>query len=270
MPQVNLDDFTIVSYDMLSGFDANGDLQFELEELTDVTISNADETTDITGKLGRILMRLKRNKSTTVSGTNGLLVGGLLAVQVGDDIADGTNEVRYRDVLTVNDNTATTTYEAVGTAGMEIGAVYVRVDGASTNIIDCKKLTQVASAPAKAGEFQYTPGTKTLTFFEGDVENGAQILLYYYVNVDGYAIANKSDQYSGTVECTLDVTCQDTCNNRFHGQFQFKRADFSGTFDLTGGTDPTTHPFEFTTLPDVCNDDDDLWKFIIFGEYSAA
>lgn len=268
MPKVNLDDFTIVSYDILSGFDSNGDLLFEAEELTDVTISNAEETTDITGKLGRILMRLKRNKSTTVSGTNGLLVGGLLATQVGDEINKGTYNVRYRDVITVNSDTAVTTYKAEGAAGAEIEAVYVRVDGASTNIIDCKKLTQVAETPA-TGQFQYTPDSKTLTFFADDIEDGTQILVYYDVAVDGYSIANRSDQYSDTVECTLDVTCQDTCNNRFHGQFLFRRADFSGAFDLTGGTDPTTHPFEFTTLPDVCNENDDLWDFYIFGEYAT-
>ena len=62
----------------------------------------------------------------------------------------------------------------------------------------------------------------------------------------------------------IDVTCQDGCDNLFHGQFIISRADFNGTFDLQGGSDPSTLGFEFTSLPNLCTGKSDLWDFIVF------
>ena len=40
----------------------------------------------------------------------------------------------------------------------------------------------------------------------------------------------------------------------------------SGTFDIAGGSDPATHGFEFTSLPDICTGKTDLWDFIVFDD----
>lgn len=270
MPKVKVDKYTITSWDLLSGFEKDGTLKFEVDELTDFTISNSEEKTPVTGKQGRTLLNLKRNKAVTASGTNGMLVGGLLAAQVGTDIESGTYQVRHRDVLSVSSDTAMTTHKAAGTAGAEIGKLYVKSTGDELNIADYKEYTQVAEAPAKTGEFRYTPDTKTITFYADDVDDGTEILVYYDTDVEGYLTGNDSEQFSEILMCTVDVTCQDMCDNIFHGQFRFYRADFNGTFDLTGGNDPTTHSFEFDTLPDLCNGGTRLWDFVVFGEYTDA
>lgn len=70
---------TITAFDIVSGA-----FKWVLDELQNATIANTQETTDITGKQGRLLNTLKRNKAVTVSGNNGLLSGGMLETQVGN------------------------------------------------------------------------------------------------------------------------------------------------------------------------------------------
>lgn len=87
---MNIDKFTIASYDQITGFDrTNGSLDLILDELTDFNLSNSEDKSEITGKGGRVIGTLKKNKRVTGSGTNGFLCGGALAAQTGAEIEDG-------------------------------------------------------------------------------------------------------------------------------------------------------------------------------------
>lgn len=261
---MNIDKFTITAYDQITGFDrSNGSLDLILDELSDFTLSHEEEKTDITGKGGRAISSLKKNKKVTGKGTNGMLSGGALAAMLGAEIEDGEYTIRYTDSITVNSNQATTTETAVGAAGNEIGTIYVR-DTNNAYISGGKKLTQTGTAPAKAGEFSYDPESKKITFFEGDVADGTEVIAFYDAKVTGKRILNDANNYSKTLQVFIDVTCQDGCDNLFHGQFIIDRADFTGTFDIAGGTDPATLGFEFTSLPNLCTGKSDLWNFIVF------
>ena len=67
-------DITITSLDTITAFNVtSGNYLFTLDELQNVTLAQGQEQTEITGKQGRKLSTLKRNKTVTVSGTNGLL-----------------------------------------------------------------------------------------------------------------------------------------------------------------------------------------------------
>lgn len=60
---MNIDKFTITSYDQLTGFDrANGSLELILDELSDFSLAQEEEKTDITGRGGRTIGSLKKNK----------------------------------------------------------------------------------------------------------------------------------------------------------------------------------------------------------------
>lgn len=260
---MNIDKFTITSYDQITGFDrTNGSLDMILDELNDFTLSHEEEKTDITGKGGRTIGSLKKNKKVTGKGTNGMLSGGALAAMLGSEIEDGEFTIRYTDAIVVNGNSGTTTETAIGTVGNEIGTIYVR-DENKAYISGGKKLTQTSSAPA-TGEFSYDPATKTITFYDGDVTDGTEVIAFYDATVTGKKISNDADKYSKTLQVFIDVTCQDGCDNLFHGQFIISRADFNGTFDIAGGSDPSTLGFEFTSLPNLCTGKTDLWDFIVF------
>lgn len=261
---INLDKFTITSYDQFTGFDrTTGALEMILDEMTDVTLSHEQEETDITGKGGRRISTLKKNKAVTVSGTNGMLSGGALATMIGGETPQETDtyKIRYTDAIVVTGNKAITTEKAVGTAGQEIGTVYIRNE-ANAYISGGKKLAQ--SDAVAEGKFTYDPETKELEFNEDEIADGTEIIVFYDAEVTGYSIINDADNYSKVLSGFLDVTCQDGCDNIFHGQFIFKRADFTGTFDLTGGSDPSTQNFEFKSLPDLCTGATQLWEFILF------
>lgn len=260
---MNIDSFTITSYDQLTGFDrTNGSLDMILNELNDFTLAQEEEKTDITGRGGRTIGSLKKNKKVTGSGTNGMLSGGALATMTGSDIEDGEYTIRYTDTIVVNANTGTTTETAVGTIGNEIGTIYIR-DTNNAYVSGGKKLTQTSATPA-TGEFSYDPATKEITFFAGDVADGTEVIAFYDAKVTGKEITNDADKYSKTLQVFIDVTCKDGCDNFFHGQFIINRADFSGTFDIQGSSDPAVQNFEFTSLPDLCTGKSDLWTFVLF------
>jgi len=260
---MNIDKFTITSYDQITGFDrTNGSLDMILDEINDFTLSQEEEKTDIAGKGGRTIGSLKKNKKVTGKGTNGMLSGGALAAMLGSDIEDGEFEIRYTDTITVSANKGKTTETAVGTVGNEVGTIYVR-DENKAYISGGKKLIQTSAEP-KTGEFSYNPETKEITFFDGDVADGTEVIAFYDAKVTGKKISNDADKYSKTLQVFIDVTCQDGCDNLFHGQFIIDRADFNGTFDIQGGSDPSTLGFEFTSLPNLCTGKSDLFDFILF------
>lgn len=259
---MNVDKFTIVSYDQFTGFDAaTGNLEMIMDELTDFTLSNSEEKTELKGKNGRTIGSLKKNKKVIGKGTNGMLSGGALATMLGSDIVDGLHIVSFTDTVTVSKNKATTTQVAVGTIGNEIGTIYIR-NAENAFVSGGRKLTQVADVPA-SGEFIYNPSTKVIEFYADDVADGTEIIMFYDTEVTGKKITNDTDTYSKVLRGILDVTCKDGCDNLFHGQFLFGRADFSGTFDL-GGSEAATLGFEFESLPNLCTGKTDLWDFVLF------
>ena len=260
---MNIVKFTITSYDQITGFDrTNGSLDMILDELSDFTLSHEEEKTDITGKGGRVISSLKKNKKVTGKGTNGMLSGGALAAMLGAEIEDGKYIIRYTDAITVTENKGITKEVATGTIGNEIGTIYIR-DTNNAYISGGKKLTQTGAEPA-TGEFSYDPETKEITFFAGDVADGTEVIAFYDAEVEGKKISNDSNNYSKTLQVFIDVTCQDGCDNLFHGQFIIDRADFNGTFDVAGGSEPATLGFEFTSMPNLCTGKSQLWDFVLF------
>ena len=261
---MNIDKFTIVSYDAITGFDRKtGGLVLVMDEISDFSLNQTQETSDLTGKGGRVVSRMKKNKAVEGSGTNGFLSGGTLATMLGTEVEVGDDfTIKYTDTIVVTGNQGTTTETAVGTAGMEIGTIYMR-DKDNAYITGGKKLTQVATEP-KTGEFSYAPDTKTITFFAGDVTDGTEVIAFYDAKVKGAKITNDADKYSGVLELYIDCTCQNECDEIFHGQYKIMRADFSGEFEIAGGSDPATQAFSFTSLPDLCTGKSDLWDFIVF------
>lgn len=263
---INFDKGTITSWDALTTFDKNGDLNFVLDELQDVTVSNEETRNELTGKGGRVIKVIKSAKSVTISGTNGFVVAGLLAAQLGSE-PETESTVRKIDRISVvkGATTANTTYEATGDAGTEIGTLYVSTNQI-TVLSDAKKLTQVAATP-NAGEFTYDPSTKVITFAEGDITEDAVVYAIYDATVtNGISVTNNADNYSKEMSGQIDFTWEDACDGIYHGVLIFDRGSFDGNFDL-GGSDTITHAFSLNILPDICSGvDNDLYKIIIFED----
>lgn len=261
---VKISDITITSLETITAFDVvTGAFKWVLDELQNATIANTEDTTDITGKQGRLLNTLKRNKAVTISGSNGLISGGLLETQVGGDFENKVTSVMYPDYITVSGNKATTTYKAVGTAGNEIETVYIHNSNGTLGTA----FTQAAAAAE--GKFAYAPTSKEITFNEGEIEDGTEIVAYYFRKVQGDVLANISDQYSDKAALYIDAFGEDKCGNVYRVQFYVPKADFNGNFDIQMGDGQAAHAFEARSLSGACGTKGTLWTYTVFGEDAA-
>jgi len=258
---MNIQDITITSLETITAFDiTTGNFMFVLDELQNATISQTQEKTDITGKQGRKLASLKRNKAVTVSGTNGLVSGGLLELQTGSEFENKLTTVMWTDYITVTGNAAATSYIAVGTAGNEIESVYVKnSDGTLGDTV----LTQ--DAAVAAGKFTYDPATKALAFNEGEIADGTEIVVYYLRQIQADVLENMSDNYSGKCALYIDAFAEDKCANVYRIQFYIPKADFNGEFSFEMGDNQSVHAFEAESLSGACGTSGALWTYTIFG-----
>lgn len=265
--KINTENLTISSLDAMYGYDNAGDLLFSIDEMQDCTIANTEEKTDITGRSGRKIASLKKNKAVTITGTNGLFSGDLLSVQTGTPIEkDTAAEVDWMEIATVNGNAAATEFKAIGVTGSEL-----RVYRKNENGTKGTALEQVAEAPT-ANQFTYNPETKAIAFAADDVADGTEMIVTYRRKLAHVAIvSNLSDVYSTTCRLVIDATAKDTCDMVYHVQFQIPRADFSGNFDIAMGGDQVVQAFEASSLASTgCGTSSankgKLWDMILFGD----
>lgn len=256
-----INDITITSLETITAFDiATGAYRFTLDELQNAKIANTQEKTDVTGKAGRKLNSLKRNKGVVISGTNGLVSGGLLEVQTGSEFKSVDEApIQWTDYLTIASDAATTSYKAVGTAGNEIESVYIKNANGTLGEV----LTQAEAAAE--GKFAYDPATKKITFVADAYEDGTEIVVYYTRNVKADVLENISDSYSEKCKLYIDAFGEDKCNNVYRIQFYIPRADFSGNFDFDLGENQTVHAFEAESLAGACGSAGTLWTYTVFG-----
>lgn len=259
-----MNDLAIVSLDTITCYGLTGEYLFTMDELQSASINNTQEKVDITGKGGRKLNSLKRNKAVTVSGTNGLLSGGLLELQTGGAFAENdAAPILWTEYVVVNGDKATTEYAAVGTAGAEITALYVKNAGNGIS-----KILEQAESAAE-GKFAYASSTKELTFAADEIEDGTEIVVQYMRNVAGNVLENMSESYSKKCQMYIDATAEDQCSNQYHVQFYIPRADFSGDFDVALGDNQTVHAFEAESLSGGCGGGKSLWTYTVFGATAA-
>lgn len=258
---MNIADITITSLETITAFDiTTGAYLFTLDELQSATISQSQEKTDITGKQGRKLATLKRNKSVTVSGTNGIVSQGLLELQTGSEFENKATEVMWTDYITVADNgtDTKTSYKAIGTSGAEIIGLYVKnADG-----ILGTKLEQ--DSTASTGKFAYAPDTKTLTFGT-DITAGTELVVYYKRRITADTLANMSDKYSGKCVLYIDAMAEDRCANVYRLQIHIPKADFDGEFSLEMGDNQTVHEFSADALGGACGAGAVFFNYTLFG-----
>lgn len=257
---VNVADLAITSIETITAFDiVTGDFKFVLDELQSATIAQTQEKTGITGKQGRKLNSLKRNKAITLSGNNGLVSAGLLEVQTGSKFEEKATTVKWTDYLTVSGNAATTSFTAVGTDGNEIEAVYVKKSDSTLG----KKLEQ--NATVASGKFAYNPTEKKISFNEGELEDGAEIVVFYDRKINAHVMDNMSDTYSEKLMLYIDVLAEDSCANVYRVQIHIPKADFDGNFEMAMGDNQTVHAFEAEALAGACGAGGKFFSYTIFG-----
>jgi len=257
---ININDISITSLETITSFDiVTGDFKFTLDELQNATISQSQEKTDITGKQGRKLNSLKRNKAVSITGTNGLVSGGLLELQTGGKFEDKLTTVMWTDYLTVTSDASATSYIAIGTAGNEIETLYIKNPNGTLG----QALTQ--DAAVGTDKFTYNPATKALDFDAGELADGTEIVVFYTRQIKANVLSNMSDNYSEKCTLYVDAFGEDTCGNIYRVQFYIPKADFDGNFEFAMGDSQTVHAFEAEALAGACGSSGNYFTYTIFG-----
>lgn len=256
---VRISDLAFTSLETITAFDINSKAYlFTMDELQNASMSQGEEKIDITGKQGRKITSLKRNKTLTISGTNGIVSAGLMEMQTGAKFEDKVTEVMWCDYLTVKDNAATTEFTAVGTAGNEIKEVLVKdADGFVVK-------TLVQAEAATEGKFAYDPETKALSFHT-DIADDTEIVVNYERKIHASVLENMSDVYSSKAMLYVDLMAEDKCNKVYRVQIKIPKADFSGEFSLEFGDNQTVQNFEAEGLAGACGSNGMLWSWTVFG-----
>ena len=257
-------DITITSLETITAFDiTSGSYLFTLDELQNASVEQSQESTEITGKAGRKLSTLKRNKAVKVSGANGFVSGGLLEMQTGSAFQNKATKVMWTDYITVDTTNGTkTAYTAVGTSGAEITGLYVRNSDGTLGT----ELVQDSSAAA--GKFAYNPSTKVLTLHT-DIANGTELVAFYQRNITADVLDDKSDVYSKKCVLYIDALAEDKCANVYRVQFYIPKADFSGEFTFEMGDNQTVHNFDAEALGGACGAGGSFFTYTVFGVDTA-
>lgn len=257
---VKIFDLAPVSLETITAFDVvTGSYLFTMDELQNAALAQGQEKIDINGKQGRKLTSLKRNKTLTVSGSNGMISAGMIELQTGCKFDNKATEVMWYDYLTVTGNKATTNFKAVGTAGNEIAEILVKdKDG-----IVIEVLTQ--DTAASEGKFKYDPATKEIEFNAGDLADGTEIVANYNRKIQASVLENMSDTYSGKATLYIDLLAEDKCANVYRVQIKIPKADFNGEFNMEFGDNQSVHNFEAEGLAGACGAGAMLWSWTVFG-----
>ena len=118
--------YIIQNMERVSVFDlADGSCLFMAEDIQESTWTNEQEDVYATGKNGVRIGSASRNKAARISITNGAILEGAMAVQVGSDVTVGEVTVPIVEILTVASGKATLTYKAQGETGKEVPYIYV-------------------------------------------------------------------------------------------------------------------------------------------------
>ncbi len=257
-----LEGWTITSLETIENYDINtDDFLSGLDELTETTIQNTEESADVTGKGGQTLFTIKKNKAVTGSGTSGYISGNLMSLQTGSDSEVGLINFRKHESIIAKkgDTSVKTSEKATGTEGSEILSLLITVGETTT------KYTQGTAASENA--FAYDPNSSTITLPTGVfTEAGGNVEVVYNYQKQGAKIGNSADTYGKTTHTFINCLGKNVCDEVYRIQIEIYRCDWNSNFDIALGGDGVTHPFQFKSLKDKCHGDNKFWDFKVYKD----
>lgn len=257
--------YIIQNIDAVSAFDLdNGVLLFRAEDLKDGTMTNEQETVYATGKNGVKIGSGDRNKASRFTATNGAIVDGIIAAQVGSDVVvENTVVPDYFEVLTVGADATKvkTTYKASGKTGEEIKFIYFRNPDGTAGA------KYPIGATASAEVFAYDPATRTITLPTGVFSEKDEIIAIYDITVKNVKhIQNVEDKFSKAVKAVYDIWAKNICTEKaYFGKIIYPKGKVSGNWELAFGDDPSVQSLEIEALSGGCSGASKLlWDMYIF------
>lgn len=268
---VNSNKYIIQNMERISFFDLEtGVCQFVVDDLQEANMTNEQETVYATGKNGVKIGSADRNKASRITATNGAVVDGVMAMQVGSEVVTGTTVVpkHFFMLETADGVSVALNIKPIGTVGNEIPYVYKRNADGTVG----KAFPIAANASAEA--FSYDPSTKKVTLPTGQFKANEIVYMFYDIEVkDAKKISNDEDKFSATGMLVSDCFAKDICTEKsYFAKIIYPKAKASGNFEFSFGNDPSVQSMEFEALSGGCGTTATkrLWDFIVFDEDDAT
>lgn len=268
---VNSNKYIVQNMERLSFFDlSDGTCQFVVDDLQEATMTNEQETVYATGKNGVKIGSADRNKASRITATNGAIVDGVMAMQVGSEVVKGKVVVpkHFFMLVTADGTSADIAIKPIGEVGNEIPYIYKR----NTDGTVGKPYAIAANAGAET--FKYDPAAKKITLPTGAFAPGETVYAFYDIEVsDAKKISNDEDKFSATGMLIADCFAKDICTDKsYYAKIVYPKAKASGNFELSFGNDPSVQNMEFEALSGGCGSTATkrLWDFIVFDEEDAT
>ena len=268
---VNSNKYIVQNMERISFFDLETSAcQFVADDLQEATMTNEQETVYATGKNGVKIGSADRNKASRITATNGSIVDGIMAMQVGSEVVTGKTVIpnHFFTLETSDGVSADVKIKPIGTVGNEIKYIYKRNTDGTVG-----KAYPIA-ANATAESFKYDPAAKKITLPTGAFEANESIYTFYDIEVtDAKKITNAENKFSATGMLIADVFAKDICTEKsYYGKIIYPKAKASGNFEMSFGTDPSVQNMEFEALSGGCSSTatKTLWDFIVFDEDDAV
>ena len=152
------------------------------------------------------------------------------------------------------------TYTATGTAGAQLKFIEI-LDAYGQPVENYSQMT----ATPTTKKFQYTVGTKTISFFSAEVPNNTKIRVHYYPTTSSARkISQLTNVGSATLRWELNGIFKDVCTSQeVRGLIKIPKAHLMGNFDwaTSEGGDPAVHNFSITAEKTCANE---LWDTYVF------
>ncbi|MCL2020439.1 MAG: hypothetical protein FWG70_11905 [Oscillospiraceae bacterium] len=264
---LNFDKYSISAIDTATGFDlATGECLFIFDEIKNGSIEGAAEVRWSTGRKGRRLFAVKNNKTCTVTLNNGFIVGGALALSIGDfsptaDFNAASILIPAFERIEVGESeTIKISHKAVGVCGNEIGFIYkANKDGSQG-----EPYTQ--NSAASSSSFAYD-GETEITLPTDEFNRGDIVIVFYEYLTKGVKYSNKSNSYSGSCKLILDVLAEDVCTGAVrHSKLVMPKVLVNDKFNFSFGDDMSVQSFSAEARASVCEGRDSEYFYWIFPD----
>lgn len=261
---VTTDKYVIQNMEMLSFFSLeDNSCYFIADDLQEATMSNDSELVYAEGRNGVRLSASERNKTSNITATNGTIVEGALAAQVGSEVETKTITIpnQFFAIETADGVSVDIVQKPIGEVGNEIPYIYKK---SSSGGIGEK---YAISASASATTFKYDPSTKKITLPTGKFAAGDTVYMFYDIEAkNAKVVVNQENKFSKTGMLVADIFAKDVCTDKsYYGKIIYHKAKASGTFELSFGNDPSVQNLEFEAMSVGCGTQNkSLWTLIIY------
>ena len=240
---------------------ADDSVLFSINQMQNVSLNCASESTDAVDALGTPIATFYRAKSAEFSAENALFDMNLLATQLGTkkEVASSEKKIVVPAMETfIVDGAEYTLKHAPIAAPTEIYAL----NGDSTFGVKYAKTKETNPA---ANEFTITGSVITLPT---DVKVGDEMfVMYEYETEEAVEVMNSAIDFPKGCKFVMEVLGCDVCDqtNLIYAYVVFPNFKLSPDFDWSVATDGT-HPFSGKAQQDYCDREKKLFSIIIPGD----